>query len=82
MPWIHRKVYLAWGRWWAIQVVLWLPELSLGIHVEPCRPLLDIYLPWVSISIGNHPVLSDERYKHLHFGRGFIYGTWPDDAVV
>lgn len=84
MPWIHRKVYLVWGRWWAIQVVVWIPEFSFGFHIEPLRPLLDIYLPWVTIAIGRHPVQSDDRYQHLHCGRGFLYrtfsGNWPDDA--
>lgn len=83
--WLHQKVWLVWGRWWAVQVVLWLPEFSLGFHVEPKRPLLDIYLPWVTIALGDHPVWSDARYKHLHRGRGMLYGTltngrWPEDA--
>lgn len=64
-----------------MQFVWFLPEFSFGLHIEPLRPLVDIYLPFVTISVGNHPVLSDEKYKSLHCGRGFVYGKWPEDAV-
>lgn len=73
----HRKVWLAWGRWWAIQVI-WLPEFSFGIRVEPRRPLVDVFLGVATIAVGRHPVLTDPRTMHRHSGRGLLY---PDDPI-
>jgi hypothetical protein len=74
---MHRKVWLAWGRWWAVQVVFPVPELALGIHIEPRRPLLDVYLPWLTLAIGKHPLLTDPRTKHRHSCRGFVMAEVP-----
>jgi hypothetical protein len=78
MPWqrMHRKVWLAWGRWWAIQIV-WLPECSFGVHIEWQRPLVDVFLGIATIAIGNHPVLSDPRTRDAHSCRGFLF---PEDV--
>ncbi len=72
---MHKKVWLWWGRWWAAQLI-WLPELSLGIRVEPRRPLVDLFLGPLTLALGDHPVLSDPRTQHRHMGRGFLY--WDD----
>ena len=74
---LHRKVWLAWGRWWAVQIVA-APEVSLGLHVEPRRPLLDVFLGPVTIALGRHPVLSDPRVAQRHRARGFLL---PDDPL-
>lgn len=68
----HKKVWFAWGKWWAVQVV-WLPEISFGIRVEWRRPLVDIFFGVATIAIGKHPLLSDPRYQHRHSDRGFLY---------
>lgn len=68
---LHRKVWLAWGRWWAVQVV-WMPEFSFGVRLEPRRPLLDLFLGVATIALGNHPVRSDSRERYRHAFRGFL----------
>lgn len=40
---VHRKVWLWWGRWWALQFYR-APCASFGAHVDPRHPLLDIHL--------------------------------------
>lgn len=72
----HAKIWLCWGRWWAVQFVSneW---FSLGLHLEPRRPLLDLFLGPLTVSVGRHPLLSDARTKHRHSGRGFVYDGDP-----
>ncbi len=79
---LHRHIWLAWGRWWAIQ---WAPAewLQLGFHAEPKRPLLDLFLGPLTVALGRHPVLTDPRYKHRHSGRGFLIpGHFPEDLPL
>lgn len=74
----HKKVWVWWGNWWAVQLVWIWWEAGLGIWVELRRPLIDLHLLWFTISIGKHPALTDERWKRRHSGRGFFYrGQWP-----
>jgi len=40
---VHRKVWLAWGKWWAFQYYR-VPCSSLGFHVDLRRPLLDLHV--------------------------------------
>ena len=68
----HRKVWFIWNSWFAIQLV-WMPEFSLGVRVEPSRPLIDVFLGIATISVGRHPLLSDPRYCHRHNDRGFVH---------
>jgi hypothetical protein len=72
----HRKVFLWWSSWWAAQLVL-MPELSLGIRLEPRRPMLDLYLGPLTLAIGRHPVLTDERTRHMDSCRGFLFADEP-----
>lgn len=74
---LHRKVWLGWCPWAAVQVVM-MPEYSLGVRVEPCRPLVDLFLGPVTIAFGRHPVLTDPRTSQRHSCRGFL--LW--DQVV
>lgn len=69
---LHKKVWLAWGRWWAIQGVWIWSEVSLGLRVEWRRPLLDLFLGPLTIAVGNHPVLTDPRMNQYYSGRGFV----------
>jgi len=76
---VHRKVWLAWGRWWAMQLA---PEwMQLGIHVELRRPLLDLYIGPLTLAFGNHPALTDIHTAQRHSCRGFFIGNYPDEAV-
>jgi hypothetical protein len=68
---LHKRVWLAWGPWWAVQAV-WMWEFSLGVRVEPRRPLLDLFLGPLTVAFGRHPVLTDPRMNQYHGGRGFV----------
>ena len=76
---VHRKVWLAWGRFWAVQLA---PQwFQLGFHLEPRRPLLDLFLGPVTLAFGRHPALTDPRTAQRHSCRGFFIGSYPDEAV-
>lgn len=68
---IHRKVWLAWGRWWAVQVYLF-PQFSLGVRFET-RPLLDIYVGPVTLALGRHPLVTDQYARFADSCRGFVF---------
>lgn len=68
----HRKVMLAWGAWWAVQLYLF-PQLSLGLRLELKRPMLDVYLGPLTIAFGRHPILTDERVRYADSCRGFLF---------
>lgn len=72
MPRIHRKVWLYWGRWWAVQVQ-WQPTISVGVRVEYDRPLLDLYFGPLTVAVGNHPVLTRESSRTADSCRGFLF---------
>ena len=74
---LHRKVWIWYGRYWAVQLV-WLPwEFGLGVWMEPRRPLVDFHLLWFTVSFGERPVLTDEWQNRTHSGRGFLSGDYP-----
>jgi len=76
---LHQKVWLAWGRFWAVQFA---PEwVQIGFHVELRRPLIDLYIGPVTIAFGRHPALTDPRVAQRHSCRGFLIGRFPDEAV-
>lgn len=74
--WYHPKIWLCWTRWWAVQLVTneW---LALGVHIDPHRPCLDLFLGPLTVSVGNHPIRTDDRAKHRYSGRGFLYEGDP-----
>ena len=55
-----------------MQVYLW-PQLSLGVRFEPSRPMLDVYLGPVTVAVGRHPVLTDDRTRQADSCRGFLF---------
>ena len=74
--------YKWWGRWWAAQLVWIVPEFGFGIWIEVKRPLVDLHLLWLTISIGRHPAITDPRLNQAHSGRGFFNGAYPTDKVL
>jgi len=68
---VHRKVFLWWGGWWAVQLVL--GEIG-GFGVRPVltRPLLDIYLGPLTLAIGRDPYLTEWMDRHRESCRGFV----------
>lgn len=75
---VHRKVWLWWGKWWAVQVQLPV-TLSLGVRLEFSRPMLDFYVASLTLSIGRHPAITDESVRHSDSCRGFLF---TDDEVL
>lgn len=72
------RVWLAWGRWWAVQ--FW-PSLyfSLGVHVDPRRPIIDLHLGWLIVSVGNEAHITGQSDRHRQSCRGFLFA---DDPVL
>lgn len=68
---MHRKVWLWWGSWWALQLYM-NRYLSLGIHLDWGRPVLDLHLGWLIASIGAHPVQTEPEDAQRHSCRGFL----------
>jgi len=73
---IHRKVWLWWGRWWAVQIYA-APYVSVGLHVDLAMPYLDVHFLWVIASVGNNPVITNERDRHKGSCRGFLFRDSP-----
>lgn len=73
---LFRRVWLAWGKRWAVQ--FWPePYFSLGFHVDPRRPILDIHVGWVIVALGARPVITCDRDRHRHSCRGFMFADDP-----
>lgn len=70
------RVFLAWGRWWAAQVFLY-PHLSIGVHVDLKRPLLDLHLGIVTLAFGPAAHITDQAERHRHSCRGFLFSDNP-----
>ena len=70
------RVFLAWGKWWAFQAYLY-PALSLGIHIDPRRPIIDIHFLIFTFSIGKFPILTNEMDRKRQSCRGFLFITDP-----
>lgn len=79
---LHKKVFLWWGRYWAIQWVFPDDGFSLGFRIEPRRPLLDLFIGPLTMAFGNHPVLTHPRTKDRHACRGFLIGRYSKEAVL
>jgi len=73
---LHRKVFLWWGKWWAVQLTLMWDEWSLGIRANVKRPMIDFYLGGLTISFGRHAVYTDPRTRTWDSCRGMLF---PDD---
>lgn len=73
---VHRKVWLWWGKWWAAQLYV-NAYLSLGVHVDFRRPYLDLHFLWLSVSVGNNPIFTDEADWKRNSCRGFVTNDRP-----
>lgn len=75
---LHKKVWLAWGKYWAVQVYRG-PYFSLGLHIDFRKPYMDVHFWWVIASVGREPVMTAERDRHRTSCRGFLF---KDDPVL
>ncbi len=72
----HRKVWLVWTTWWAVQLVL--GEIGgFGVRLVATRPLLDIYLGPLTVSLGRHPIATEPDQRERFCCRGFIVTEKP-----
>lgn len=72
----HRKVMLWWGRWWAVQLYLdW--YISVGLHIDFRRRYLDIHFLLLIFSVGDNPVITNERDRLKGSCRGFLFRDSP-----
>lgn len=77
---IHHRVWLWWGRWWAVQFVALWDEVALGMRCNLRRPVLDLYLGPLTIAVGRHAVYTDERARYRDSCRGMLFHDdphWP-----
>jgi hypothetical protein len=78
---LHRKVFIAWNSWAAVQVVFRV-EIALGVAVHWDRPMIDFYLGPVTIALGRTPVLTNQHERLRGRCRGFIIAGSPDEALL
>lgn len=74
---LHKKVFLWWGKWWAVQLTLMLDEWSLGVRLNVKRPLLDLYFGGLTIAFGKHAVYTDPRTRTWDSCRGMLFPDHP-----
>lgn len=68
---IHRKVWIWCGAWWAVQLYV-NRYVSLGLHFDWGRPLLDLHVGWFIIAFGRDAVQTDIQDAQRHTCRGFV----------
>jgi hypothetical protein len=71
---LHRKVWLWWGRWWAVQYLDTRDEVSLGFRFNWRHWLLDFYFGPLTIAFGKHPEITDLSEAQRRCCRGFLIG--------
>lgn len=72
-----RRVWICWGRGWAVQ--FWPePYFSLGFHVDPRRPILDLHFGWLIVAVGRSAHITELRDRHRHTCRGFLFADDPN----
>lgn len=79
---LHKKVWLWWGKRWAIQFTAMWDEWSLGIRLNVRRPLLDLYFGGLTIAFGKHAVYTDPRTAQWDSCRGMLIEADPVKARV
>ena len=70
---MHRKVWIWYGAWWAVQLYV-NRYVSLGFHFDWRRHLLDLHLLWFIVAFGDHPVQTPIEDAQRRSCRGFLIG--------
>jgi hypothetical protein len=68
---IHRKIWLWYGKHWAVQLYI-NRYISLGIHLDFQRPLLDIHFFWFTFAFGHRPEITPSVDAQRQSCRGFL----------
>lgn len=74
---VHRKVWLWWGKWWALQFANQWEEFPVGLRPHWRRPMLDIYFGPLTLALGRHAVYTDPRTREWDSCRGMLMGDDP-----
>lgn len=72
----RERVWLAWGSGWAVQAY-WYPCVSLGVHVDLARLLIDVHVLVFTIAIGRAAHITGQQDRHAHSCRGFLFANDP-----
>jgi hypothetical protein len=69
---LHRKIWL-WvpAPWLAIQLYI-NRYVSLGVHLDLQRPLLDLHLGWFIVALGYRPEITLQAEAQRQSCRGFL----------
>jgi len=78
---IHKKVWIWWSKWWAIQYAHFWNEFPVGIRPNWQRPMLDLYIGPLTVSIGKHAVYTDPRTRHWDSCRGLLFHDDPNHPI-
>ena len=74
---LHRKVWLWWGKGWAVQLYR-AAYLSLGVHIDLRRPLLvDLHIGWLIVALGRNAVETLPVDRQRRTCRGFLFSDSP-----
>jgi hypothetical protein len=74
--WPFSHVWLAWGKWWAIQAYFF-PCVSFGVHLDPTKPLMDVHFLIFTFSLGPDAHITGQRDRHRQSCRGFLFADHP-----
>lgn len=74
---VHRKVWLWWGKYWAVQLMKVFDEFSLGIRINFRQPVVDLYIGPLTIAVGWMPSMTHPLFAGCQSCRGFIITDRP-----
>jgi hypothetical protein len=75
------RVWLAWGRGWAIQFYGY-PCISFGLHLDFARRLVDLHFLWFTVALGPSAQITGLSELHLHTCRGFLRSDDPAARIL
>lgn len=74
---VHRKVWIWWGKWWAIQFMAVWNEFSLGVRVNWGQPIIDIYIGPLTLAFGPMAHITHPLFAESNSCRGFFVTDKP-----
>lgn len=74
---VHRKVWIWWGRGWAVQFMAVWDEVSLGVRINWGQPVIDLYIGPVTIAFGAKPQITNPIFAECNSCRGFFVTDKP-----
>ena len=53
------------------------PYISVGLHIDVRRPVLDLHLGWLIVAVGPEAAITGQADRHRHSCRGFLFADSP-----